>query len=145
LRSDRVRAVLAVLTAITLVSLLAAQAFRAIVGIGSLEEKRVELARLSPEARPDALSEIGPDAAAFQRFHPLIQSGDRFVVVVGRGRADPGRYQLVSQYYFYPAQAVATVAGADVVVVVGDRSTRRPAGFIEVASSGDVWLGRRSR
>lgn len=144
LRSDRVTNLLAVLCAVTIVSLLAAQVLRAIEGVHSLAVKRGELARLAPELRPDALSVIEDDAGAFRRFHPLIRPSDRFVVVVGKGRSDPGRYQLVSQYYFYPAQAVASVAGADVVIVIGERPGRRPSGFVEVASSGGVWLGRKS-
>ena len=140
---DRVRTLLAVLFATTLVGLIAIQALRSVVHVRVLDNETAELARTPANERPDALSVIGDDAAAFRQFHPLIRAGDRFIVVV-EGRDDPARYQLVSQSYFYPGQAVASLGDADMVLMVGGPQLPRPTGFIEIASSGEAWLGRRA-
>jgi hypothetical protein len=113
-----------------------------------LEARHTQRVLIPSDRRSDVL--LGtlveePAATAFRRARAVLQTGDRFAIVVAANtdRSTAGMLRLVSQHYLFPAIAVANPAAAHVVVVLGARTGPLPRRFVPLLAVTGAWVGVR--
>jgi hypothetical protein len=138
------RVVIAVVALGAFVGLFANLTVTSARSLSRLSDER-ELFVASPtEGLNASLWPVGGGADVLKVLRPMLHPGERFWLSVRNPEADVTSYRLVSEYYLYPAVAVADEADADVVFIVGGDPAARQAGFTTLVDKDGIWVGRRS-